>query len=175
MIKTDLIRQSLAFLHALDCKERTYLIATDFNLSLTSTRNLPAHVDAVWDISWSPNDTTISISADGSIRQWDSTSGQVSRSLPAHPLGLISLSVSPNGEKALFNSIEGLTSLWDLHSGEIVGKHESYTRTGTDPAEPCKCSHRVDLILTDSKHIFNSMVRVSEPKRINVCVYGWSR
>ena len=45
--------------------------------------------------------------------------------------------MSPNGEKVLFNSIEGLTSLWDLQSGEIVGKHESYIRAGADPAEPC--------------------------------------
>ena len=38
----------------------------------------------------------------------------------------------------LFNSIEGLTSLWDPQSGEVVGKHESYVRSGTDPAEPCE-------------------------------------
>jgi len=36
----------------------------------------------------------------------------------------------------LFNSIEGLTKLWDLRSGEVVGEHESYMRVGTDPAEP---------------------------------------
>lgn len=135
-----------------------------------------AHSDAIWDISWSPNDTAISISADGSIRQWDSTSGQVSRSLPAHPLGLISLSVSPNGEKVLFNSLEGLTSLWDLQSGEIVGKHESYTRAGTDPAEPCEffhtsCQSDLDQLI----YILNSVVGIAESKRINLRVNGWFR
>ncbi|KZP09957.1 WD repeat-containing protein 61 [Athelia psychrophila] len=107
---------SLAFVHALDCKE--------------------PHTDAIWGLSWTTNDTAISISADGSIRQWDSTSGQVSRTLPPHTLGLVSHSLSPSGDKVLFNSIEGLTSLWDLQSGEVVGKHESYVRSGTDPVEP---------------------------------------
>lgn len=35
----------------------------------------------------------------------------------------------------MYNSIEGLTSLWDLGTGEVVGKYESYART-TDDAEP---------------------------------------
>jgi len=105
-----------AFLHALDCKE--------------------PHTDAIWGLAWAPNDTAISVSADGSIKQWDSTSGQVSRTLPPHTLGLISLSLSPTGEKVLFNSIEGLTRMWDLQSGDIVGTHESYARSGSDPVEP---------------------------------------
>jgi len=60
----------------------------------------------------------------------------VSRTLPPHTLGLISLSLSPTGEKVLFNSIEGLTRMWDLQSGDIVGTHESYARSGSDPVEP---------------------------------------
>jgi WD40 repeat protein len=95
----------------------------------------------VWDVSWTTTDAALSISADGVIKQWDSTSGQVLRTLPAHTLGLVSLSVSPDGKQALYNSIEGLTCLWDLESGEIVGKHESYVRTGSVPTEPCKHQH----------------------------------
>ncbi|THH14185.1 hypothetical protein EW146_g6122 [Bondarzewia mesenterica] len=108
--------QSLAFLHALDCQE--------------------PHSDAVWDISWTATDTVISVSADGSIKHWDSTSGQILRSLPPHTLGIVSLSVSPNGKHALYNTIDGLTCLWDLENGEIVGKHESYARTGSEATEP---------------------------------------
>ncbi|TFY67520.1 hypothetical protein EVG20_g3918 [Dentipellis fragilis] len=107
---------SLAYLHALDCQE--------------------PHSDAIWDIAWTGTDHTISVSADGTIKQFDSTSGQVLRTLPPHPLGLNSLSVSPNGRHALFNGIEGLTCLWDLETGEIVGKHESYLRKGSDATEP---------------------------------------
>lgn len=48
-------------------------------------------------------------------------------------LGIPSLSVSPLGTHALYNTLEGLTCLWDLESGEVVGKHESYTRTAEQP------------------------------------------
>jgi WD repeat-containing protein 61 len=78
----------------------------------------------------------MSISADGSIKQWDSLFGQVAHALPAHTLGLVSLSVSPTGKHALYNSIEGLTCIWDLESGEVVGRHESYVRSGSEPIEP---------------------------------------
>lgn len=105
---------------------------------LSQTNASEAHDDAVWGVAWSnADDRVISISADGTIKYLDSTSGQVARTLPRHTLGLTSLSVSPDGRHTLFNSIEGLTQLWDLSSGEIVGKHESYIRTGSEPVEPC--------------------------------------
>ena len=69
------------------------------------------------------------------MKRWNSASGQVMRTAPAHTLGLVSLSVSPDGRYALYNSVDGTTFLWDLEAGEMVGKHESYTRSG---AEPCK-------------------------------------
>jgi len=116
---------SLAFLHALDCKE--------------------PHTDAIWDISWLPDDSAVSISADGSIKQWDSTSGQASRILPPHTLGFVSLSTSPSGEQVLFNSLEGLTSLWDLVSGEIVGRFESFVRTRESESLPGEPSWSVSL------------------------------
>lgn len=109
---------SLAFLHAHDCSE--------------------PHTDAIWGIAWTAEDTVISISADGSVKQWAAASGQPhppNATFPAaHTLAQVSLSVSPDGKKALYNSIEGLTSLWDLGSGEVVSKFESYARTGD--AEP---------------------------------------
>ena len=85
---------------------------------------------------WTADDNVISVSADGSIKQWDVSSGQVLTAQPPHTLGLVSLSVSPSGQHALYNSIEGLTSLWDLQSGEIVGQHASYVRRGPESNEP---------------------------------------
>jgi WD repeat-containing protein 61 len=64
---------------------------------------------------------------------WPSISNSTSSYTRPH----IALRLSDRGDKVLYNSIEGLTSLWDLQSGEILGKHESYMRAGTDPAEPC--------------------------------------
>ncbi|KAH9852488.1 WD repeat-containing protein 61 [Lenzites betulinus] len=106
---------SLAFLHAHDGAE--------------------PHSDAVWAVSWTDADTVLSISADGAIKQWDSVSGQVSRTRAPHTLGLVSLSVDPAGKLALYNTLEGLTCLWDLDSGELRGSFESYARSG-DSTEP---------------------------------------
>jgi len=93
------------------------------------------HGDAVWDISWTArNNAVVSISADGIIKRWNSTSGQVMHTLPAHTLGLVSLSVSPDGRHALYNSVDGTTFLWDLEGGSIIGKHESFTRPGAEPS-----------------------------------------
>ena len=77
------------------------------------------------------------MSADGTIKQWDSISGQITRAGPHHPLGITSLSTSQDGKYALFNSIEGLTQMWDLQSGQIVGKFESYARPASGQLEPC--------------------------------------
>ncbi|KAF8520736.1 WD repeat-containing protein 61 [Hysterangium stoloniferum] len=96
------------------------------------------HTDAIWATKWTERDTVVSISADGSIVQWDSQSGQQINSLPPHTLGLISLSVSQAGDKALFNSIEGLTRLWDLTGGAVLGTHESFVRASgaAEQSEP---------------------------------------
>ncbi|ETW84199.1 hypothetical protein HETIRDRAFT_155391 [Heterobasidion irregulare TC 32-1] len=99
------------------------------------TRHPKSHSDAVWDIAWTANDSVVSVSADGSLKQWDSDSGQVLRIPPTHTLGLVSLSVSPSGKHALYNTIDGSTCLWDLESGEVVGQHEGYARGGTETTE----------------------------------------
>jgi len=98
-----------------------------------------AHSDAVWGVAWTQNDTAISVSADGSVKQWSAIAGQPhppNASFPKpHTLAQVSLSVTPDAKRAIYNSLEGLTSLWNLENGEIVATFESYTRTG-DNSEP---------------------------------------
>ncbi|TFK63454.1 WD40 repeat-like protein [Pluteus cervinus] len=70
------------------------------------------HTDVVAGVRWTPQ-STVSISADGSIRQWSPNPGStyhMNGSL-THPLGLVSLSSSPDGKHMLWNSVEGVTSL----------------------------------------------------------------
>ncbi|KZT29573.1 WD40 repeat-like protein [Neolentinus lepideus HHB14362 ss-1] len=102
---------SLAYLLALEAKES-------------------AHSDAIWGIHFSPTSHIISVSASGQVHAYDSTSGQLSASAPAHTLGVTSLSVGTDGKKVLYNTIEGLTCLWDIESGEVLGRWESYRRKG---------------------------------------------
>ncbi|TFK47026.1 WD repeat-containing protein 61 [Heliocybe sulcata] len=106
---------SLAYLLALEAKE--------------------PHSDAIWGIHFSPSSHIISVSASGQVHAYDSTSGQLSASAPPHTLGVTSLSVGAGGKKVLYNTIEGLTALWDVESGEVQGRWESYRRKGeSEPA-----------------------------------------
>ena len=110
--------------------------------SLTRTTHI-AHGDAVWGVRWTQSDSVVSISADGTIKTWDSTSGQVSHGLPAHTLGLVSVDTDSSGGKVVYNTLEGLTCLWDLGSGDVVGKFESYARSSdadaaTEPSKSCR-------------------------------------
>lgn len=122
------------------------------------------------------SDTVISISADGSIKQWSAKAQPHppnSNFPPPHVLGLVSLSVAPNGQRAIYNSIEGMTALWDLGSGEVVGKYESYVR-GSEDAEPCMYSVSLHEVLLK---FASSLVGISAPKLRNVRVMRrvWER
>ena len=124
-------------------------------------------------MSWAPDDRVLSVSADGTIKQWDSGSGQITRAGPRHPLGLTSLSTSQDGRYALFNSVEGLTQMWDLQSGDIVGKFESYARPSSGQLEPCTwLSIKLALLLIDLER---SLVRVFAPKSHNIRLMWWIR
>ena len=91
------------------------------------------------------------------------------RTAPAHTLGLVSLSVSPDGRYALYNSVDGTTFLWDLEEGAMVGKHESYTRPG---AEPCTSESALSSYPRYIRvYTCHSMVCVLEPKGKYICGY----
>lgn len=101
-------------------------------------QNAAAHSDAIWGAVWTHTDAVLTASADGTVKQWDAVSGQLSRAQPTHTHGLVSLDVNPAGTRALYNSLEGLTTLWNLENGEVEGANESYVRSGDDHIEPCE-------------------------------------
>jgi hypothetical protein len=88
----------------------------------------------------------------------------------------VSLSVSPSEQQALYNSIEGLTSLWDLQSGEIVGQYASYVRSGPASGEPGNLPDHTafEVCVYHSFFIF-SLVSFSKPKRRELRCYRWVR
>ena len=136
-----------------------------------------AHSDAIWGASWTENDTVISISADGSIKQWSAASGKphpTNATFPTpHTLAQVSLSVSLDGNKALYNSIEGTTSLWNLENGEVVATFKSYAAKGTD-CEPCKFKPYFTRRQGFPNFRF-SMVCFFESTRRNICINRYFR
>ena len=116
-------------------------------LSVSEPHRLLEHADAIWASQWTSRDTVVSISADGAIIQWDAQSGQQLHAPSPHTLGLVSLSVSEAGDRAIYNSIEGLTRLWDLVDGALLSAHESFAKhsTSTPPSEPGVCLLRLPL------------------------------
>ena len=123
-----------------------YMLVHNMNIDAWTS----AHSDAIWSSQWTTKDTVVSISADGAIIQWDSNSGQQLHALPPHTLGLISLSVSEAGDRAVYNTIEGLTQLWDLTDGSVLGSHESFARDpgATQQTEPGACIHQLIGFIT---------------------------
>ncbi|KIO21287.1 hypothetical protein M407DRAFT_129643 [Tulasnella calospora MUT 4182] len=96
------------------------------------------HEDKIWALQWTTAEQCLSAGADGKLLLWDTTkaNGAPVRQLQQHPLALISLSGNTEGTRVLSNSIEGTTSLYDVQTGELLGKHESFERRAGITAEP---------------------------------------
>ncbi|KAJ3005747.1 hypothetical protein NUW54_g4204 [Trametes sanguinea] len=125
---------SLAFLHAHDGAERTsrrvLALPPPAHAPLLPPSPLRRSLGRILDPSGHGREHL----RGRTIKQWDSISGQVSRARAPHTLGLVSLSVDPTGRHALYNTLEGLTCLWDLEDGEDQG----------DARELCAYRGRVD-------------------------------
>ena len=82
---------------------------------------------------------------------------------PSFKLALVSLSVSPDGRYVLYNSLEGTTALWDLHSRNVVGKFESFSRqeADTEPGEFALDFYHYSRTLNASCPSSFSVVRVN--------------
>lgn len=100
------------------------------------------HSDSIWALAQPSASTILSGSADGSFAftSWDEA-GQAEQ-LPngppeSHTLGITSLSCNKSGTRALWNSIEGTTGLFDVQTGASRGKYASFVRTGQEAEEPC--------------------------------------
>lgn len=74
----------------------------------------------------------------------------------------------------MFNSVEGLTQMWDLQSGEIVGKFESYARPTSGQLEPCMWPliYLLCFLLTDYER---SLVCIFAPQSYHIYLLRWLR
>lgn len=108
--------------------------------------------------------------------QWDASRMTTIATQPPHVLGMVSLDVDESGTRVLYNSIEGITSLWDTSVGHKAVKHESFVRTGAQSTEPGLLLlvshppyHRVTVLAADphfahSDHVSQPGLWPSTPK-----------
>ncbi|KAI6026060.1 NADP-dependent oxidoreductase domain-containing protein [Pisolithus marmoratus] len=75
--------------------------------------------DKVWNMVCTSNDTIVSGPTGRIVKLWDSMSGQVSLPHPLHNLTIMPQSVSPDAQFVLYDTLEGMTCLWDIQSDRM--------------------------------------------------------
>ena len=118
--------------------ERPYVIEAEVALRKASQSNtaiLRGHTDNVTSIALSPDGRVIaSASFDGTIRLWDSTTGQTVKELPIKKMPLFAISFSPDGQYIAYayaTDDDSSIYIWNIqnecHQCVLKG-HESVTR-----------------------------------------------
>ena len=118
---------------------RPYAIEAEIALRRASQSNsavLRGHTDKVTSIALSPDGNIIaSASFDGTIRLWDTTTGQIVKELPIKKMPLLAASFSPDGQYIAYSYAANEDSsiyIWNLNSNclqYVLTGHESVTRS----------------------------------------------
>ncbi|PVV04960.1 hypothetical protein BB560_000524 [Smittium megazygosporum] len=93
-------------------------------------RSLLGHEQQVYSVEWLPNSqNTILATAsfDGSVRVWDTKTGNIIRTLYAHSDPVHSIAFSPDGRYLISGSFDKSINLWSLKTGLLV---RTYTADG---------------------------------------------
>ena len=86
------------------------------------------HSYAVYSVAFSPDGARIlSISADGTVKLWDTASGRELRTFSGHSDGVYSVAFSPDRTHILSGSEDGTTRLWDADTGKEIAQFISFT------------------------------------------------
>ncbi|EPE02713.1 hypothetical protein F503_04062 [Ophiostoma piceae UAMH 11346] len=86
------------------------------------------HHGSITSVVFSPNGTQLaSGSYDGTIKLWDTASGECTRTLQGHTGSVTSVVFSPNGTQLASGSDDETIRLWDTASGECTRTLEGHT------------------------------------------------
>jgi WD40 repeat protein len=83
-------------------------------------RTLKGHAGKVFSVAFSPDGSRLaSGSNDGTIKIWDTASGQVQRTLKGHSREVWRVAFSPDGSRLASGSDDGTIQVWDTASGQV--------------------------------------------------------
>ena len=94
------------------------------------------HMKAVWSLAYSDENHIISASADGRIRIWEAeTQPALGRPLNEHPLSVISIAPSPDGNRIASGYLDNTIHVWDI-SPQVSTQNPA----SPDPDHPYLCA-----------------------------------
>lgn len=93
---------------------------------------LSGHTGSVSWLAFSPvSNQLASASHDGTIRLWDTTSGQPLTTLTGHNDRVTSVVFSPDGTRLISGGWDGSVRVWDLATGQQIGSYEHGAQINT--------------------------------------------
>ncbi|NEP22522.1 caspase family protein, partial [Moorena sp. SIO3I6] len=96
---------------------------------------LQGHTGWVTNIAFSPDGKQIlSGSDDGTVRLWDTETGQLIHTLEGHTDTVYEIAFSPDGQQILSGSSDNTVRLWDTETGQLIHTLEGHTSLVSDIA-----------------------------------------
>lgn len=91
-------------------------------------RQFAGHMDSVQQAIWGPDGhTMLSASSDGTLRLWDTDSGDELRRFEGHTSGVYDIAFSPDGRFVLSAAKDATVRLWDVAQGLEIRRFQGHT------------------------------------------------
>ncbi len=108
--------------------------------SIAVLRSAPAHVSAVFDLTYSQDGKMLfTASDDGTVKAWKVADLSAVRSYPGHTARVSGVAVTPDGTTVVSSSVDGTWRTWDVATGKaglsVTGGNTKLTRVAVSPTD----------------------------------------